>query len=70
MKIKKRIEKEKTVRSLTRTKQQNKPKNGMGTRAHKLDFASAWTTKLQSAEGAFVDEPVRTTMAEVAAPAD
>lgn len=44
---------------------------GMGTRERaQLDFASTWPTKLQSAEGAFVDEPVRTTMTEVAAPAD
>lgn len=34
-----------------------------------LNFASARPTKLQSAERAFVDEPVRTAMAKVTAPA-
>lgn len=44
-------------------------KKGDESKSAQLDFASAWPTKLQSAERAFVDEPMRTAMAEIAAPA-
>lgn len=68
MKKKKREKRKKKAYLEEIAKKQND--NWDGNKRAQLDFASTWPTKLQSAEGAFVDEPVRTTMTEVAAPAD